>query len=174
MTDAINQTRRGFMKAASLALMSAPLLTRFAEAAGAEQGRPLSSTTGASHAPFGPLRQIDAGVLNVGYVEMGPASGAPVILLHGWPYDIHSYAEVAPALAAQGYRVIVPHLRGYGTTRFLSEKSFRNGQQAALAVDVIDLMDALKIERALIGGYDWGGRSADIVAAMWPERVKAL
>jgi pimeloyl-ACP methyl ester carboxylesterase len=123
---------------------------------------------------FGPLRQIDAGVLNVGYVDVGDSNGQPVVLLHGWPYDIHSYAEAAPALGAAGYRVIVPYLRGYGTTRFLSERTSRNGQQSALARDVIDLMDALAIESAIIAGFDWGARSAGVVAALWPERCKAL
>ncbi len=123
---------------------------------------------------FGSLRQIDAGVLNVGYAEAGPANGRPVILLHGWPYDIHSYLDVAPLLASAGYRVIVPYLRGYGTTRFLSSETFRNGQQSAIAADIIALMDALKIERAILAGYDWGARTANIVAALWPERCKAL
>ncbi len=123
---------------------------------------------------FTSLKQIDAGDLNVGYAEAGPVDGRPVILLHGWPYDIHSYVDVAPLLASAGFRVIVPYLRGYGTTRFLSNETPRNGEQAALAVDVIKLMDALKIEKATLGGYDWGARSADIVAALWPERCKAL
>jgi len=122
---------------------------------------------------FGPVKQIDAGVLNVGYAESGPADGRPVILLHGWPYDIHSYADVVPLLAAKGYRVIVPHLRGHGTTRFLSSETFRNGQPSALAVDTIALMDALKIEKAIIAGFDWGARNANIMAALWPERCKA-
>jgi pimeloyl-ACP methyl ester carboxylesterase len=125
-------------------------------------------------APFGPVKQIDAGVLNVGYVELGPATGAPVILLHGWPYDIHAYEEVAPLLAAKGYRVIVPYLRGYGTTRFLSSATVRNAQQAAVALDVVKLMDALKIDKAILGGFDWGSRTVDIVAALWPERVKGI
>src|SRR5438093_739935 len=121
-----------------------------------------------------PEKQIDAGLLNIGYAEAGPASGPAVILLHGWPYDIHSYVDVAPLLASKGYRVIVPYLRGYGTTRFLSSDTFPNGQQSALARDVIDLMDALSIEKAIIAGFDWGARTADIVAALWPERCKAL
>jgi len=125
-------------------------------------------------ASFGPVQQIDAGPLDVGYVERGPSDGQPVVLLHGWPYDIHSYAEVAPALGAAGYRVIVPYLRGYGTTRFLSDGAVRNGQQSALAVDVIALMDALGIDAALIGGFDWGARSAGVVAALWPDRCKGL
>ena len=123
---------------------------------------------------FDALKQIDAGVLSVGYAEAGPPAGSPVILLHGWPYDIHTYVDVAPLLAAKGYRVIVPSLRGYGSTRFLSPGSARNGQQAAIAVDVIALMDALKIERAIVAGCDWGARTANIVAALWPERCKAL
>jgi pimeloyl-ACP methyl ester carboxylesterase len=123
---------------------------------------------------FGPVEQIEAGLLDVGYVEAGPANGQPVVLLHGWPYDIHSYADVAPALGTAGYRVIVPFLRGYGTTRFLSNDTVRNGQQSALAVDVIALIDALGIESAVIGGFDWGARTANIVAALWPARCKAL
>ena len=125
-------------------------------------------------ASFGPVQQIDAGPLDVGYVEVGPPNGQPVVLLHGWPYDIHSYAEAAPALGAAGYRVVVPHLRGYGTTRFLSDDAVRNGQQAALAVDVINLMDALAIDSAIVAGFDWGARSANVVAALWPERCKAM
>src|SRR4051794_12254374 len=123
---------------------------------------------------FGSLKQIDAGVLNVGYAQAGPADGPAVILLHGWPYDIHTYVDVAPLLAASGKRVIVPYLRGYGTTRFLSRTAVRNGQQSALASDVVALMDALKIDKATIGGCDWGARTACIVAALWPERCKAL
>ncbi|HET7063766.1 MAG TPA: alpha/beta hydrolase [Rudaea sp.] len=123
---------------------------------------------------FGTLKQIDAGVLNVGYVEAGPPSGPAVVLLHGWPYDVHSFAEVTPMLAAEGYHVIVPYLRGYGSTRFLSSSTMRNGQPSAVAHDVIDLMDALKIHKATIAGFDWGARSADIVAALWPDRVKGI
>jgi pimeloyl-ACP methyl ester carboxylesterase len=120
------------------------------------------------------LKQIDAGVLSVGYLETGPHDGLPVILFHGWPYDVHAFDAVTPILAAAGHRVIVPYLRGYGPTRFLSADTIRNGQPAALAMDAVDLMDALKIERALLAGFDWGARTADIVAALWPERVKAL
>ena len=123
---------------------------------------------------LGPLKHINAGVLNVAYAEAGPADGPPVILLHGWPYDIHSFVDVTPLLASAGYRVLVPYLRGYGATRFLSSETFRNAQPSALAVDVIAFMDALKIEKAVLAGFDWGARSADIVAALWPERVKAL
>lgn len=120
------------------------------------------------------LKQLDAGLLNVGYAEAGPADGPVVLLLHGWPYDIHSYADVAPMLAAEGYRAIIPYLRGYGTTRFLSEDTFRNGQPSVLAVDAISLMDALDIGQAVVAGFDWGARTADIVAALWPERCRAL
>jgi pimeloyl-ACP methyl ester carboxylesterase len=123
---------------------------------------------------FGALKQIDAGVLNVGYAEAGPADGPAVLLLHGWPYDIHSYVDVAPLLASAGYRVIVPYLRGYGATRFLSNDTFRNGQPSALALDAVAMMDALKIEKPILAGYDWGARTANIVAALWPERCKAL
>jgi pimeloyl-ACP methyl ester carboxylesterase len=124
--------------------------------------------------PFGTLKQIDAGLLNVGYAEVGPANGPAVILLHGWPYDIHSYAEVAPVLASAGYRVIVPYLRGHGTTRFLSDATFRNGQQSVLGVDAIALMDALGIHEAIIAGFDWGARTANVAAALWPGRCKAM
>ena len=123
---------------------------------------------------FGPVKQVDAGLLNVGYAEAGPPDGPAVILLHRWPYDIHSFADVTPALASAGYRVIVPFVRGYGTTRFLSDETLRNGQQAAVAVDVIALMDALGIGNAILAGFDWGARSADIVAALWPDRCTAL
>jgi pimeloyl-ACP methyl ester carboxylesterase len=124
--------------------------------------------------PVGTLRQIDAGLLNVGYVEAGVADGPAVILLHGWPYDIHSYDDVVPLLGAQGYRVIVPYLRGYGTTQFLSNDTFRNGQQSALALDTIALLDALEIDQGIVAGFDWGARTAAIVAALWPERCQAL
>jgi pimeloyl-ACP methyl ester carboxylesterase len=127
-----------------------------------------------TNSSFASLKQIDAGVLNVGYAEDGPPDGQPVILLHGWPYDIYSYVDVAPTLAATGYRVIVPYLRGYGTTRFLVGGAVRNGQQAALAVDAVALLDALGIAQAIFGGYDWGARTADIVAALWPERTRGL
>jgi pimeloyl-ACP methyl ester carboxylesterase len=124
--------------------------------------------------PFGTLKQVEAGLLNVGYAEAGPSDGPVVLLLHGWPYDIHTYVDVTPLLAAKGYRVIVPYLRGYGTTRFLRDDTVRNGQQSVVAVDVVALMDALGIEQAVLGGCDWGARTADIVAALWPERCKAL
>ena len=130
--------------------------------------------SGSQRTSLGPIKQIDAGVLNVGYAEVGPANGRPVLLLHGWPYDIHSYVDVAPFLSARGYRVIVPYLRGYGTTSFLSKNTVRNAQQSAVAADAIALMDALKIEKAIIGGFDWGARTANIMAALWPERCKAM
>jgi pimeloyl-ACP methyl ester carboxylesterase len=123
---------------------------------------------------FGPIKQVNAGMLSIGYAEEGPADGPPVVLLHGWPYDIHTYVDVAPLLVAKGYRVIVPYLRGYGPTRFLSEATLRNGQQSAIALDIINLMDALKVDKATIGGCDWGARTANILAALWPERCKAL
>ena len=134
----------------------------------------MSTNPPATTASFGPLKQVDAGVLDVGYAEAGPAGGPAVLLLHGWPYDIHSYVEVTPLLAAAGYRVVVPHLRGYGTTRFRSGETFRNGQQSALAVDAVALMDALEIEQAIIAGFDWGARAANVIAALWPERCKAM
>jgi pimeloyl-ACP methyl ester carboxylesterase len=127
-----------------------------------------------THTSFAALKQIEAGVLNVGYAEAGPADGPAIVLLHGWPYDIHSYVDVAPLLAARGYRVIVPYLRGYGSTHFRSSEALRNGQQSVVALDTIALMDALRIERAIVAGFDWGARTANIVAALWPERCRAL
>jgi len=140
---------------------------------------PPSTESAASHEDqatrwFDTVKQIDAGVLNVGYVDEGPASGPVVLLLHGWPYDIQSYAAVAPLLTEKGYRVIVPYVRGYGTTRFRSANTARNGQQSALAADTIALLDALGIQRAVIGGFDWGSRTAGIMAALWPHRCKAV
>jgi pimeloyl-ACP methyl ester carboxylesterase len=166
-SDTIDRDRRHFLGSAALALAAA----QFAPCAALAQT--VAKPPGAP-ASFGPLKQIDAGLLNVGYVEAGPAGGPAVLLLHGWPYDIHSFVEVAPQLASAGYRVVIPYLRGYGTTRFLSSDTLRNGQQGALALDAIALMDALKIEKAVIAGFDWGARTADIVAAVWPERCKAL
>jgi pimeloyl-ACP methyl ester carboxylesterase len=133
----------------------------------------LPSIKPGTNTSFASLKQIDAGVLSVGYAEAGPADGPPVILLHGWPYDIHSFADVTPLLASAGYRVIVPYLRGYGTTRFLSSETFRNGQQAVVAVDIIALIDALKIEQPILAGFDWGARTVNIIAALWPDRCKA-
>jgi len=133
-----------------------------------------NTAANAKNTSFSSMKQIDAGLLNVGYAESGPSSGPVVILLHGWPYDIHSYVDVAPLLASAGYRVIIPYLRGYGPTRFLSSETVRNGQPSVIAVDIIALMDALKIEKATIAGFDWGARTANIIAALWPERCKAM
>ena len=164
MVDNVNEKRRRMLAATAMAIAAAQVPRALAADARA----------GSMNTSLGPLRQIDAGLLNVGYAEVGPASGRPVILLHGWPYDIHSFVDVAPLLASAGYRVIVPYLRGYGTTRFLSNDTFRNAQQAAVALDIIALMDALKIEKAVIGAFDWGARTANIIAALWPERCKAM
>ncbi|SFN03227.1 alpha/beta fold hydrolase [Variovorax sp. OV329] len=176
MSDSFNLPRRSFLGGATLGVAAAQLVAAvpaFAQSAGspnaAGRGRGGNGTQ-----RMEPLKTIDAGVLKVAYYEAGPASGEPVILLHGWPYDIHTYADVAQLLAAAGRRVIVPYLRGYGETRFLSSETPRNGQQAAIAVDIIALMDALKIRSATVGGCDWGARTACIMAALWPERVKAL
>ena len=141
---------------------------------GEAQSGDLPTITPVSNASFHPLKQIDAGLLNVGYAEDGPADGPAVILLHGWPYDIYSFVDVAPLLASKGYRVIVPYLRGYGTTSFLSSETMRNAQQSAVALDIIALMDALKIQTAIVGGFDWGARTADVMAVLWPERCKAI
>jgi pimeloyl-ACP methyl ester carboxylesterase len=169
----LNIHRRRFFSAAAMSIAAARLGV-VGSARAQTAGTTLPAIKPGTNASFGPLKQIDAGLLNVGYAEAGPADGPAVILLHGWPYDIHSFVDVAPLLASAGYRVIVPYVRGYGTTRFLSSDTVRNGQQSAVAVDVIALMDALKIDRATLAGFDWGGRSADIVAALWPERCKAL
>jgi pimeloyl-ACP methyl ester carboxylesterase len=180
LLEQINHQRRRFFGVAAMAVGAAHLAmtgSAKAQAAGAkpEADAPKgASNKGASNASFGPLKQIDAGVLNVGYAEAGPADGPPVILLHGWPYDIYAFVDVAPVLASAGYRVIIPYLRGYGTTRFLSSDTPRNGQQSVVAADIIALMDALKIEKAVIAGFDWGARTACIIAALWPERCKAL
>lgn len=166
--------RRQFVTGSVAALAGASLGFGLAAPARAADGKRVRAVEPGSHTAFAALKQVDAGVLRIGYAEAGPAHGTPVILLHGWPYDIHTYVDVAPLLAEAGYRVIVPYLRGYGTTRFLSADTVRNGQQSAVASDVIALMDALKIERAVIGGCDWGARTACVVSALWPERVKAL
>jgi pimeloyl-ACP methyl ester carboxylesterase len=173
---AVDRCRRRFFCTAVVSIAAAQL--SMLDSAAAQSGktqsiRPATITPG-RNTSFASLRQINAGSLNVGYAEAGPTDGPPVILLHGWPYDIHSYVDVAPALASAGYRVIVPYLRGYGTTQFLSSATVRNGQQSVLGVDVIALMDALKIEKATIGGFDWGARTANIIAALWPERCKAM
>jgi pimeloyl-ACP methyl ester carboxylesterase len=175
-TDQINQGRRRFFGAAAMTIAAAQFLLSGSADAQSRQGKPATvpRIKPGTNSSFGPLKQIDAGALNIGYAEAGPADGPVVILLHGWPYDIYSFVDVAPLLAAAGYRVIVPYLRGYGTTRFLSGETIRNGQQSVVAVDVIALMDALKIEKATVAGFDWGARTACIVAALWPERCKAL
>ncbi|MDH2384670.1 alpha/beta hydrolase [Bradyrhizobium sp. CER78] len=172
MSQSINQQRRRFLGIAGGILAASRL--GFIGSAGAQPKAAAPAVKLGGHTTIGPVKQINAGVLDTGYVEMGPASGPAVILLHGWPYDIHSYADVAPALAEAGYRVIVPHLRGYGTTRFLSSDTKRSGQPVAVAADIIALMDALKIEKAVLGGYDWGARTANIMAVLWPERCKAM
>ncbi len=174
MPERSNLNRRGFVSAAAMAITAAQV--------GALQ--PARAQTGATthvppsvpgaHTSFVSLKQVDAGDLNVGYAEAGRADAPAVVLLHGWPYDIHSYVDVAPLLASAGYRVIVPYLRGYGTTTFLSSGTFRNGQQAVVALDIIALMDALHIQKAIVAGFDWGSRTAAIMAALWPERCKAL
>ena len=173
MSEEINRHRRGLLGAAAMTIAAVEVV--MSDAAHA-QSRPANAigAKAATSASFAPLKQIDAGVLNVAYAEAGPANGPPVILLHGWPYDIHSFVEVTPLLAAAGYRVIVPYLRGYGPTRFLSSETFRNGQPSAVAVDTVALMDALKIDRAIVAGFDWGARTANIVAALWPERCRAM
>ncbi|HEY8562550.1 MAG TPA: alpha/beta hydrolase [Pyrinomonadaceae bacterium] len=174
MIERINHRRRRFLGAAAATLAAGAGLGLSDPANGqSDKSKPAQTPvpeTGTGCSPFGALRQIDAGVLNVGYAEAGPASGKPVILLHGFPYDIHSFADVAPRLSSKGYRVIVPYLRGYGTTRFLSGDTPRNAQPAALAADVIALMDALKIERTILAGFDWGARTANVIAALFPER----
>ncbi|KLD65209.1 alpha/beta fold hydrolase [Dyella japonica] len=176
MSDQINQQRRTFLGAAAMGLAIAPF--GLASLASAQTAKPAAATvkhsTAGGHTSFKPLKHVKAGVLDVAYAEDGPASGKPVLLLHGWPYDIYSFVDVAPILAAAGYRVIIPYLRGYGDTHFLSADTKRNGQQAALAVDAIALLDALKIDQAVVAGFDWGARTADILAALWPARCKAL
>jgi pimeloyl-ACP methyl ester carboxylesterase len=171
--ESVDQPRRHFLGAAALAVAGLQL---GASTAACAQG---GGSTAAppwrpQHTSFGPLKQINAGLLNVGYVDAGSPDGRPVILLHGWPYDIYSFVDVAPLLAAQGYRVIIPYLRGYGATQFLSADTFRNGQPSVVALDTTALMDALKIHKATLAGFDWGARTADIVAALWPERCKGL
>ncbi|RWM94373.1 MAG: alpha/beta hydrolase [Mesorhizobium sp.] len=175
MTEQIDLHRRQFLGVAVTTVAAAQFaMTRSANAQSNITKPDANTIEPEANTSFGPLKQVQAGVLNIGYAELGPADGAPVILLHGWPYDIHTYVDVAPILASRGFRVIVPYLRGYGTTQFLSSETPRNGQQAVVAVDVIALMDALQIDKAVVGGCDWGARTANIVAALWPERCKAL
>jgi pimeloyl-ACP methyl ester carboxylesterase len=176
ISEGIDRHRRRFLGAAAVTVAAAQLGPIGLAAAGSGGSRPVQPPAAKSgtNLTFAETKQIDAGVLNVGYVEVGPSDGAPVILLHGWPYDIHSYVEVAPLLASAGFRVIVPYLRGYGTTRFLSDETMRSGQPAALAIDTVALMDALRIERAILAGFDWGARTANVVAALWPDRCTAM
>ena len=176
MSEQIDHKRRRFFGTAAAIVAAAQLgLIRSANSQpGNAQSKQLPPINPCTNTSFGALKQINAGQLSIGYADVGPSDGAPVILLHGWPYDIHSFVDVAPLLAQAGYRVIVPYVRGYGTTRFLASDTPRNGQQSVVAVDVIELMDALRIQKATIAGFDWGARSANIVAALWPERCKAL
>ena len=176
MSDKINHDRRRFFGTAAMIFAAAQFALNGSANAQTESKKTLDSRNfkPETNTSFASLKYIDAGLLNVGYAEAGPADGPPVILLHGWPYDIHSFVDVAPLLASAGYRVIVPYLRGYGTTRFLSDATIRNGLPSAVAVDTIALMDALKIKKATLGGFDWGARTANIVAALWPERCKAM
>ena len=176
MSNEIDHNRRRLVSTAVMTLVASQFA--FSNNADAQLSRPKPANLGAvkpgTHTSFASLKQIDAGVLSVGYAEAGPAEGPAVILLHGWPYDIYGFVDVAPLLAAEGYRVIIPFLRGHGTTRFLSDATLRNGQPSAIASDIVALMDALKIQKATLAGFDWGARTAGIVAALWPERCQAL
>ncbi|BDB27428.1 alpha/beta hydrolase [Cupriavidus sp. TA19] len=176
MSTTIDLPRRGFLGAAALTLAAAHVsLSHAAQPqAGFRKTAPLPPTAPGTHKTFAAIRQVNAGVLNVGYAEAGPADGPVALLLHGWPYDIHSFADVAPLLAARGYRVIIPYLRGFGSTTFLSSATMRNGQPSAIAADMIALMDALRIPTAVVAGFDWGARTAGIMAALWPDRCRAL
>jgi pimeloyl-ACP methyl ester carboxylesterase len=176
MSEQIDSRRRSLLGAAAMTLAAAQAGAIGSANAQAASNKPasVSGVIAGAHTSLGALKQIDAGLLNVGYAEQGPANGPAVILLHGWPYDIHAFADVAPVLASAGYRVIVPFLRGYGTTRFLSGETIRNGQQSVIAVDIVALMDVLHIQKAVLGGFDWGARTANIIAALWPERCNAL
>jgi pimeloyl-ACP methyl ester carboxylesterase len=175
-TDDIDVRRRQLVGAAAVTLAATQL--GVASLSHAQQGstdpKMQAPAKAAAHTSFAPLKQVKAGDLSIGYAEAGPAGGPVALLLHGWPYDIYSFVDVAPLLAAAGYRVIVPYLRGYGTTRFISDSTMRNGEPAALAVDIVAMMDALKIKQATIGGFDWGARTANIIGALWPQRCKAM
>ena len=176
MSNEVNHDRRRFLRDSAISIAAAQFATRgsaIAKDSKVNQKNPAPIKPG-TNTSFASLKQIDAGVLNVGYAEAGPTNGPAVILLHGWPYDIHSFVDVAPILAKAGYHVIVPYLRGYGTTRCLSNDTFRNGQPCAVALDIIKLMGALKIEKAIIAGFDWGARTADIIAVLWPELCKGI
>lgn len=186
MSDQIDHQRRRFFGSAAMTLAAAPFALSGASQAGFirptdaatdlihAKSTDLKAIKPGTHTAFAPLKQIDAGLLNVGYAEAGPPDGPVVLLLHGWPYDIYSFVDVAPMLASAGYRVIMPFVRGYGTTRFLSDSTFRNGQPSAIALDMVALLDALRIEKATVAGFDWGARTANIMAAIWPERCKAM
>ena len=176
MSQDLNPQRRALLGMAAMGLAAVPtILSANAQPASSVAApRPDAGASGGASAAFAPLKMVRAGSLDVGYAEAGPADGPVVLLLHGWPYDIHSYVDVAPLLAAAGYRVLVPYLRGYGTTRFLSEETRRNAQQAALAVDAIEFLDALKVETAILGGFDWGARTVNIMAALWPQRFRGM
>jgi pimeloyl-ACP methyl ester carboxylesterase len=176
MSEVINRKRRTLLANGVVTVAAAQLVTPSLSHADPAKAKPsdVPPIKPEASKSFTSLKQIDAGLLNVGYAEAGPTDGPAVVLLHGWPYDIHSYIDVAPLLASAGYRVIIPYLRGYGTTRFLSDKTFRNGQQSVVAVDTIALMDALQIKTAIVAGFDWGARTANIVAALWPHRCKGL
>jgi pimeloyl-ACP methyl ester carboxylesterase len=173
IAEEINQDRRHLLGAAAMA-MAAAQFGLINPAAAQQMDAKMPAIKPGTTSSFAPLKQINAGLLNVGYAEAGPESGPVVVLLHGWPYDIHSFVDVAPLLAEAGYRVIIPYLRGYGTTLFLSSETLRNGQPSALAVDLKDFLDALKVEKPILAGFDWGARSANIFAALWPERCKAM
>jgi pimeloyl-ACP methyl ester carboxylesterase len=174
--ERINRQRRRFFGTAAMTLAAAQLgVLDFANAQSASEGPAnLPAIKPGTNTSFASLKQINAGLLNIGYAEAGPADGPAVVLLHGWPYDIHSFVDVTPLLASAGYRVIVPYLRGYGSTRFLSSATFRNAQQLAVGLDIIALMDALRIQKAIVAGFDWGARTADVMAVLWPERCKAI
>ncbi len=176
MSEEFKYNRRYFLGAAAITLAASELALSGFSTANSHNMNPVDTIRIGNmlNNSFDKIKQINAGALNIGYAETGPEKGPAVILLHGWPYDIHSFIDVAPLLASAGYRVIIPHLRGYGTTKFLSDETIRNGQQSVLAMDVINLMDALSIEKAIIAGFDWGARTANIVAALWPARTKAM
>jgi pimeloyl-ACP methyl ester carboxylesterase len=171
MSERMNRARRTFVGTAALAIAASELAITGPAIAQPGKAKPITPGTNKS---FPSLKRVDAGVLNVAYAEAGPTTGPVVILLHGWPYDIHSFVDVAPLLASAGYRVLAPYLRGYGPTRFLASETFRNGQPSAVAVDIVAFMDALKIEKATLAGFDWGARTANIIAALWPERCKSM
>ena len=176
MPEDINHPRRRFLSTAAMAITAAQfgMLSSANAEASSKTATEIPAVKPGTNTSFSSMKQIDAGLLNVGYAEAGPADGPAVILLHGWPYDIYSFVDVAPLLASAGYRVIIPYLRGYGTTRFLSSETMRNAQQSAVALDIIALMDALKIQTATVAGFDWGARTADVLAVLWPERCKAI